>query len=368
MKCGEIGELLSLYVDRLLDEKRCSEFEEHIGICSSCRKELEDINRVIELCNSVEEVELPDGFREELHLKLMKVNRSTEIKNRILSVRSRYFKIFSSIAAVLLLVIFVKGIYDSGLFIPVRYYKGANSEKTAEAPNASGLEMAEYAGAQAQADSGQSESQAIQNETEKSFDTAALLKDPARSENDESRSIMMKAGSSLLTVAKSVDITVTLEEGADMAAQVQRINELAIIFGAEKGATEDGAAQRSVRLEKADIMGGSPEESDDSSVMLEIRIPAVKYDEFTASLAESFENGEVTIGQLNCEDKGEEIELLNNRLSEIDRQIADMESGNSANSGDLEEARDNREAVLEEIEKLQLDSDFITVRLNVRTK
>ncbi|NJD03333.1 MAG: hypothetical protein FIA99_12245, partial [Ruminiclostridium sp.] len=114
-KCSEIKELISLYIDDELETDERREFEEHTDSCGECRDELDELTRIIGLCRITEEEELPVDFRIELHQKLLEVQKqSKEVKPVFYN--TRYFKLFSSVAAVFLLVFLIKGFYDFDLF------------------------------------------------------------------------------------------------------------------------------------------------------------------------------------------------------------------------------------------------------------
>lgn len=70
--CEEVINNISLYIDNELNDKEVEEFEKHISQCDNCTKELEDIKEVVLRVNNLEEIELPEGFHEELVLKLNK--------------------------------------------------------------------------------------------------------------------------------------------------------------------------------------------------------------------------------------------------------------------------------------------------------
>ncbi len=116
-KCADIHEMVSLYIDGQLDENERKQFEEHINNCESCSVEYEDILNIIKLCAEIEEEELPDGFGSELHQKLLEVSgkHQTTAGKLILLFRSSYFRVATSVAAALLLIFLVKGVYNTGV-------------------------------------------------------------------------------------------------------------------------------------------------------------------------------------------------------------------------------------------------------------
>ncbi len=62
MNCHETNELLSLYIDRMLDESQAKEVEAHLSSCDSCRNEYIEMKEIIELLGQSEMVPIPDAF------------------------------------------------------------------------------------------------------------------------------------------------------------------------------------------------------------------------------------------------------------------------------------------------------------------
>lgn len=62
MKCNEAQELLSLYIDRELDESQIQAVEEHLAACSACNNEYLELSEMVNLLKEIEEVPLPESF------------------------------------------------------------------------------------------------------------------------------------------------------------------------------------------------------------------------------------------------------------------------------------------------------------------
>ncbi|HHV97235.1 MAG TPA: hypothetical protein GXX37_12330 [Clostridiaceae bacterium] len=118
MNCEQVKDSISHYIDNELDEKECSEFEKHIKSCEACRNELNEILETVELLRSIPQVELPSNFKQELHEKLIKVKEEEEEKSRkkkgLLFFRNSYFKTISSVAAVVLIIFAIRGLFFGG--------------------------------------------------------------------------------------------------------------------------------------------------------------------------------------------------------------------------------------------------------------
>ncbi|WP_010252497.1 anti-sigma factor family protein [Acetivibrio cellulolyticus] len=108
-KCDEILELLSLYIDDELDEVRAHMVQEHIESCSHCKSEFEQLYEVVKMCKNVDEVELPESFKDALHKKLTDEQHEIGNRKQLIILRSRIMKTMSSVAAVLVIVFVVRG-------------------------------------------------------------------------------------------------------------------------------------------------------------------------------------------------------------------------------------------------------------------
>ncbi|MEW6243293.1 MAG: DUF4349 domain-containing protein [Bacillota bacterium] len=70
MNCSECMESLSPYIDGELTEAESERVDEHLSSCAKCRAELEALKEVVGLCRSMEDVEVPSGFRASLMAKV----------------------------------------------------------------------------------------------------------------------------------------------------------------------------------------------------------------------------------------------------------------------------------------------------------
>lgn len=71
MKCETIRSMISSYIDKDLNDIEKTELEKHISECQQCREEYESMLDIIAVCSNLEELELPQSFRTELHQKLV---------------------------------------------------------------------------------------------------------------------------------------------------------------------------------------------------------------------------------------------------------------------------------------------------------
>ena len=71
MKCETIRNMISSYIDKDLNDIEKTELGKHLTECEQCREEYESMLDIIAVCGNLEEVELPQNFRTELHQRLV---------------------------------------------------------------------------------------------------------------------------------------------------------------------------------------------------------------------------------------------------------------------------------------------------------
>lgn len=67
MNCDRVRELLSEYLDDVLAPEEAAAMREHLASCAGCSAEFAALERTVELCRALDEVEVPAGFRASLH-------------------------------------------------------------------------------------------------------------------------------------------------------------------------------------------------------------------------------------------------------------------------------------------------------------
>lgn len=98
MNCNEIKDMISLYIDRELEDEEKLLFEKHIEQCENCKKEFEEYKKIINMLQNLTEEEPPKGYCKRLHEKLLNVKLQSKANTR-----SRWIK-YSSIAAAFVLI------------------------------------------------------------------------------------------------------------------------------------------------------------------------------------------------------------------------------------------------------------------------
>lgn len=100
-KCDRFRELISLYIDDMLDEKEKLELEEHLQGCEDCKNELEEIKQLVNSCREMEVKEPPEYLTPLIMNSVRKDALKTGLLNRI--IKKANPKVISVAAAALLL-------------------------------------------------------------------------------------------------------------------------------------------------------------------------------------------------------------------------------------------------------------------------
>jgi hypothetical protein len=109
MDCARASDLLSLYIDEMLDETQAYELQLHLEECALCRAEYEQLTRMRAALLGVPDIPLPDGFDERLRQTLARLSEETP---DIVSRRSRRkVRIWVSAAAIFAVGLFSMFVY-----------------------------------------------------------------------------------------------------------------------------------------------------------------------------------------------------------------------------------------------------------------
>lgn len=112
MKCDKIKEMLSLYIDQMLDDNMKKEIEEHISTCNLCKKEYDDIKNMTILLNEVEMVPVPESFENKMKKALQQEKaKLSDAKIVAMPAKKKKLRMLTSIAA-----IFTVGFISFGLY------------------------------------------------------------------------------------------------------------------------------------------------------------------------------------------------------------------------------------------------------------
>jgi hypothetical protein len=70
MNCAGIKELLSEYIDGVLDAQTEAQIKKHTAACAGCRKEMEELKTLVENIGSFQQAKAPDDFLDQLHERI----------------------------------------------------------------------------------------------------------------------------------------------------------------------------------------------------------------------------------------------------------------------------------------------------------
>lgn len=111
MKCETIRNMISSYIDKDLNDIEKAELEKHLAECQQCREEYESMLDIIAVCSNLEELELPQSFRTELHQRLVVEKKKRNFFSGVWG--NRGMKMATGVVAAALIVVI--GIGSSGL-------------------------------------------------------------------------------------------------------------------------------------------------------------------------------------------------------------------------------------------------------------
>ncbi|MEA1960454.1 MAG: zf-HC2 domain-containing protein [Bacillota bacterium] len=113
MRCEQIQELLSPYLDKMTNQQENKMIEDHLDNCFTCSYELEQMQRTCALLHNIETHEAPEGFVKDVHRRVAKEKREIFHSAEVSTPRKPGW-IAASVAGVAL----AAGIYLSS-FLPV---------------------------------------------------------------------------------------------------------------------------------------------------------------------------------------------------------------------------------------------------------
>jgi len=129
VNCEEMRELLSCYIDGVLDEKDVKDVEKHLEQCPYCQQDLAGLKATLALVHQEGEVQPPEGFRAGIMEKIAALPKNDEGKEtggvrklmgRIGGVsRSPFFKA-AAVAAVLLIGISIGTVFSDSIGVKIR--------------------------------------------------------------------------------------------------------------------------------------------------------------------------------------------------------------------------------------------------------
>ena len=359
-KCSEIKELISLYIDDELEPDERREFEEHTDSCEECRNELDELMRIVGLCRTAKEEELPADFRTELHQKLLEVQKQSKEAVKPMFYHTKYFKLFSSVAAVFLLVFLIRGFYNFGLFSNGKADQSAERVNImAEAPAEDQLQM-KAAAPDTGNDSGNSMEKSeedFQYSYNEDKGTQAGGTEIGRSTTGgrETQAGLAAAGAGESVTRNTTSITVAVD---DPDAQVKIIEAIAV--------KNSGLEQQTAQPDGTET--GYTAEVDGSGVVLLLNIPNMQLNAFIDALNTGYGQSNVQPEAVISEDMSVAIEDLLKQLDNLDMEIEKVENADDASTGELDKLKEQKTEIQNKIDAIRMESDITNVKVIVKKK
>ena len=86
MRCSEVCELLSSYMDGMLPAEEMKAVDEHLSLCPDCREELRQLEETVAILRNLGEVEPPADLRDSI---LNKIQASARKGEQVVSIWDR---------------------------------------------------------------------------------------------------------------------------------------------------------------------------------------------------------------------------------------------------------------------------------------
>jgi len=109
MQCHNIYEMLSPYIDGMLESSQVVQVEEHLAACAECRLEYEKLRTAVELVRGLPEVLPPPEFHENLRQKLQSLPASSVTGSPAVLIRRLAWGKWSKTLAVAVVLFFTVG-------------------------------------------------------------------------------------------------------------------------------------------------------------------------------------------------------------------------------------------------------------------
>jgi hypothetical protein len=381
------------YLDNELSPEERRRFEEHIESCDACRQELEEMRELVGLCTSLPQQELPEGFKSELHERLLTVADGQ--KNNVTVIdrtkKLRYIKMLTSVAAGLLLIFLTGSLIKYGFF--QMGLTGKSDKNTAMAAMEAPAQPSASKKFGAAADNGAAVGAATTNAvTANAADAAGAVEAapgivsfnqsvtaPNGTEADRSVTENDRGTASVYTALAPVDdtvsnkvstITITVD---DPGAVTEKIKILAV--------ENNGGLKEPVLLKSAKIASDGQTEAagtgeasatattgTEAAQPLRYVIPSANYDKFMSSINGTFGASNIQSGALVTEDLTGTLKDKMKQSDEIDAKIQELQQDSAKNAEAIDELKAEQEQLDDQIETIRLDTDFVTITIYINKK
>ncbi|MDF2547011.1 MAG: hypothetical protein K0R93_1909 [Anaerosolibacter sp.] len=122
MNCTETMELISLYIDGLLDEHTEQMLQKHFKECAECRQDYEELLNIKNMCSELPMLELPPDFEVSLHEKLVRATENVQVidigRSETFNKKFKWknWKVYGSMAAVFIVLILASSLLNEARF------------------------------------------------------------------------------------------------------------------------------------------------------------------------------------------------------------------------------------------------------------
>lgn len=420
-KCNEITDLISLYLDHQMDDHEKAEFEEHLGSCESCKKELEEMSQLMSILHNIGEEELPSDFKLNLHEKLEDAKVEEDKKSKFKLLGNRYIRICTSIAAGILMILLIKGVIGSNRHMD----QYTQSAEMAPAMNKGGSEKGTQNSGTGQVNTQFDEAvsstldqetggtQPVDGSADGNASVAINGKNEVPSTNQASRYLPTgkKPGSGdnktaavatvdvtpfpnltfsdaegtgsraynfankSVSVRKDTTIAITADKPEEEADKVRNCvtnsgaefyNDINVVYNTDRNASY---SNDTTKVLDAPNMLSTAIGENRSGTTLSIRVHNSKYDELVKTLKTTLSPDQIVFGTLITKDVGKEINDLNQNIAEITNKISQMENDkNLSNPEEMNQLKAQRDNMTKEIDKLKEDTDYIYITITIQKK
>lgn len=391
MNCADVRENISAYADDELSASERKLFEEHVSSCPECRKELDDMVRIINLCRSMPLHVLPEGFRDGLHEKLTAAVSKNHGPAGADKPKMKWnARTFASIAAGILLIFLGGSIVRFGL---LSAKLDAQSSAPAETSSAAGAAESP-AEAAADGSAGIAMAEAEDSITIQFSEATGVMRDTTEDEinsaepgklfavpraSEANRSCKNDERISGLGLAKAENETISYKtsemyvNAEDPEAALETVITLATNNNGALYSDENDLYGRDQRNGQGGYLDKPQFDVLQSDSMTQLKLvltfTEMDYDNFTAALNDTFGAANVQTGAFVIEDRTDELNKLAEQANSYDQAIKDLEEkGDKGSAEEIDKLKKEKEDADRRIESLRLNSDFITVDVYINKK
>lgn len=364
--CVNVRDNICAYIDNELNEEEKLSFEEHIQNCSECSRELEEMKRIVGLCTSLPQKELPDDFSAELHERLLAV---AERQKSNTVHRAKGFALTRRIASIAAGVLLI--------FLAVNFVKfGRTPSKTSdniatttdilmEAEASDAIREDVRAAGIADAVDDTADGNAAADEAQLYFSTTfneSNSVDVDRSADALDREITkaaMEKAETEKVYKKMSTVTITADEPEQMAETIR-------VLAEGNGGEEAADSELTEPDERIEMAFSS---SVGRQVQLQFVFHQVSYERFLDVLNDALGASNVQMGAFVSEDVTETLNSMIVESEAIDIRFSELQKRNGeADSDEIDNLRMQKEKIDSQIEKMRLDSDLVSVTVYINQK